>query len=161
MNIEDKKLDLEIMKKWREESRKQTLETLPAFIEEIKSYKHCYSSIVTGMASAANATISALDRSECGGITGFQSVCLMWEMVGLLTFKEGPMKLISFEDMLYPQNEEKFSKVMTKKTFECLQDKATELLKDKMFSAHPDVKKHWQSIVDGVVPFGYEIEYLK
>lgn len=59
--------------------------------------------------------------------------------------------------MLYPQHADKFEKTITSKCFKKLQDEAANRLKEDFSFAHPDVVKHWQSIVDGVVPFGYKV----
>jgi hypothetical protein len=38
-----------------------------------------------------------------------------------------------------------------------MQEIAAKRLQGDMRFVHPGVAKHWQSIVDGVVPFGYKI----
>ena len=63
--------------------------------------------------------------------------------------------MIDYDDMLYPQYDDKFDKTINTHTFNTLQNEAKKLLED---TAHPVVKAHWQSIVDGVVPFGYKIK---
>ena len=59
--------------------------------------------------------------------------------------------------MLYPQYEYKYEKTIDKITWENLQKAAKKNLEESP-DAHPDVIKHWQSIVDGNIPFGYKIK---
>lgn len=59
--------------------------------------------------------------------------------------------------MLYPQYYDKFQKTLSSKTWEWLQQKAKENLESRGI-VHPDVKKHWEEIVEGIVPFGYIVE---
>ena len=63
---------------------------------------------------------------------------------------------MNFDDMLYPQCDYKFDKTIDSYTFNTLQNEAKKLLEED--SAHPLVMAHWQSIVDGAVPFGYKIK---
>ena len=53
-------------------------------------------------------------------------------------------------------NEYKFQKTITAETYERILSEAELRLKDSP-DAHEKVKAHWQSIVDGVVPFGYKV----
>lgn len=93
------------------------------------------------------------------GITGFQAGCVMWDFIRdwLYPSNECGMLLIDFDNMLYPQYEDNFQKTINHETFEALQEKAKKLLADRK-AAHPEVIKHWKSIVAGKVPFGYIIK---
>lgn len=93
------------------------------------------------------------------GITGFQAGCVMWDFIRdwLYPSNECGMRLIDFDNMLYPQYEDNFQKTINHETFEALQEKAKKLLADRE-AAHPEVIKHWKSIVAGKVPFGYVIK---
>ena len=93
------------------------------------------------------------------GITGFQAGCVMWDFIRdwLYPSNECGMRLIDFDNMLYPQYEDKFQKTINHETFEALQEKAKKLLADRE-ATHPEVIKHWKSIAAGKVPFGYVIK---
>lgn len=67
------------------------------------------------------------------------------------------VKVLSFDRMLFPQFELHFDKVIDEKTWTYIRDKAGDFLQHKAFGADPAVVAHWQSIVDGKVPFGYRI----
>ena len=56
----------------------------------------------------------------------------------------------------YPQYENSFSKTISKYTWEKLQEEAKRKLEEGV--GVDKVQEHWQSIIDGVVPFGYEVE---
>ena len=104
--------------------------------------------------------------SEQGGITGFQAGFIGWEMVKqFMSVGDCGLSLRDWENMLYPQYEDSFEKTIPRKIFEGLQEKAKERLakadKDESIngrSLHPEVRKHMESIVNGVVPFGYVIK---
>ena len=67
------------------------------------------------------------------------------------------LKIVNYDEMLYPQYDYKFDKCISLETFRAMQSQAKELLKNKNF-AHPDVVKHWESIANGEVPFGYTVK---
>ena len=69
------------------------------------------------------------------------------------------MRLIDYDQMLYPQYDYKFiNREIDAYTWKKLQEKASNLLAEKDTFVHPDVRKHWQSICDGGVPFGYTVK---
>jgi hypothetical protein len=68
------------------------------------------------------------------------------------------LKLINYDDMLYPQLEHKFEKTITPDVWDALQTEAAARLKEHPDWTHPNVVSHWQSIVDGKVPFGYSVQ---
>jgi hypothetical protein len=143
---------------WYEDAKKQTLETLPEFIRHlIKDYKHDYGTICHAIASASIATALAIDHSPQGGISGFQGGAVMWEFIRNWdhSLKDKPLRLINYETMLYPQFEQNYDKNISKSTWEWLQEKAMNLLNENR--GVDVVKEHWQSIVDGKVPFGYTV----
>ena len=96
---------------------------------------------------------------EMFGITGFQAGFVMWDFIKDWSFRGNKcgLKIVNYDDMLYPQYNHKFQKTISKDTFEALQKAAEDNLKKGGY-ANPNVIKHWKSIVDGNVPFGYIIE---
>ena len=127
-------------------------------IEVIKSKDLDYGKIVYAMSACMIATAKYIDRSDVGGITGFQASFIGWEMIKEF-FHESKigMRLVDYEDMLYPQYKEKFEKTISQNTWESLQKQAEINLKESP-NAHPKVIKHWKSIVEGKVPFGYKVK---
>ncbi len=114
-----------VHKEWVAEASEMTLEKLPAFITKlVEEYEHDYGTICHAIASGAIATANAIQRSPSGGISGFQAGCVMWEMIKQWgVFGDGPLRMVDFSDMLYPQYAYKF-KSITRHVWETLQAKA-------------------------------------
>ena len=147
-----------VHQKWYEEAKEQTLETLPGFLEHLlEDYQHDYGTICHALTAGGIATMWAMDKSDQGGITGFQASCIMWGFIrNWMNYKE-PLKLLNYGNMLFPQYEDKFEKTINSNTWQWLQEEAKKKIETKE-SASPNVIKHWKSIVDGKIPFGYTIE---
>jgi hypothetical protein len=150
--------DLLKRNEWYKEADKQTLETLPAFLDKLVKFEHTYNTICYAIATGAVATAHALDRSPHGGITGFQAEAIMWEFIrGWLDIKDKPMRLIRYEEMLYPQYDYHFDRCITQDTWKWLQKETSKLLSEKYKLANPLVLEHWKHISQGKVPFGYKV----
>lgn len=137
----------------------KTKEQLDELLTEvIKSKDLDYGEIVYAMSACMIATAKYIDRSDVGGITGFQASFVGWEMIKEF-FHESKigMRLVDYENMLYPQYERDFKKTISQDTWESLQKQAEINLKESP-DAHPKVIKHWKSIVEGKVPFGYKVK---
>jgi hypothetical protein len=175
---------------------------------------------------ASVAAAWAVDHSPQGGITGFQAGAIMWQFIREWNYslnKTG-LRLVDYDNFLYPQYADKYEKNITKDTMAALQKEAKAKI-EKTDSEYADYLKkceqyksdiaafiakfpdyrerrehydplgmgtgdqweaekkkkssgfefapqepycpvtsdsavylHWQSIVNGVVPFGYGIE---
>lgn len=146
----------EISKEEIESWFKKTDESTDNFIKRISKLEHNYNSIVHAVAASAIKAAWQMDDTPQGGITGFQAGGVMWEFIRKWMTLEGPAKLVKFEHMLYPQYEEYFQQTISSETFKYLQEKAKQKIDEG--NAHFAVLAHWQSIVDGKVPFGYKIK---
>ena len=141
----------------------KTKKELDALLKEIvdpKSEANDYGKICYAMAAAMEATLNYINNSPNGGITGFQASMIGWEMVKkLITCGENKcgLKLVDYENMLYPQYKDNFEKTIDKDTWKALQEEAENKL-EEIKTAHPDVIKHWKKIVKGKVPFGYKVK---
>ena len=136
----------------------KTFEDLVSFLQKVK--ENCNTGYGTAPRSIAQAALAtAWYLSTDFGITGFQASCVMWDFIRDWLFPSNKcgMKIVDYDDMLYPQYWDKFEQTITKDTFEALQVAARKNLEDKT-QAHPSVIAHWQSIADGKVPFGYVIK---
>lgn len=70
--------ELGLHKEWYEEAKKQTLNTLPAFVSNlVENYSHDYGTICHAITAAALGAANAVEESPEGGITGFQANCIM------------------------------------------------------------------------------------
>ena len=147
-------------KEWFEQAGKQTTETLMGFINHVMNdYEHDYGTVVHAVAACALAAAYAANNSDSGGITGFQAGCVMWDFIRGWQYptNECGLKLLNYDNMLYPQYDYRFGKTLSKGVWESLQKKAAKNLEDKKPAADI-VIEHWKSIVNGVVPFGYVVE---
>lgn len=151
--------EMGLQKDWYKEAaaKDMVMEKLPAFLKKLtEDFEHDYGTICHALTAGALATMWAMNRTPQGGITGFQSGCIMWEFIQEWQSKRGqPMRLISYEEMLYPQYAEKFQKTISLNTWKYLQDEARKNLQEER--GNPAVHSHWESIVAGTVPFGYSI----
>ena len=143
-----------------------TTDELAEFVNFISNVPLDYGTAVYAQCAAMLAAQHVMNIGEQGGITGFQAGFIGWEMVKkFMSVGDCGLSLRDWENMLYPQYEEKFEKTIPRKIFEGLQEKAKERLakadEDESInghSLHPEVRKHMESIVNGAVPFGYVIK---
>lgn len=155
------KEEMRLEKEWFKEASKQTFETLPAFMKHIMDdYEHDYGTVCHAISACAIAAAWAANRMDgaCGGITGFQSGFVMWDFIRQweYTGNKTSLRIIDWDNMLYPQYEHKFDKTISKSLWGKIQEQAKENLKNTP-NAVESVVEHWQSIVEGKVPFGYKV----
>ena len=151
--------EMNIHEEWYKEGRDMKLKKLPKFLKKLmKDYNHDYGTICHALASGAIATLWAMNNEPKGGITGFQAGFVMWEIIKNWSYRSNKsgLKLIDYDDLLYPQHKNRFDKILSKKTWEVLQKEAKEFI-NKGGLVAPKVLQHWESIVDGVVPFGFQV----
>lgn len=146
-------------KEWFAEAAKMTMDELPDFMNRLThGYNHDYGTAVHAVSACALAAAWAACREDDIGLTGFQAGFVMWDFIRNWT-KTGNkcgLRLLDYDDMLYPQCEEKMDKSISKANWEALQkeaEKNLEIVKD----AHPKVIEHWKNITEGSVPFGYKV----
>lgn len=135
------------------------IEEIQTFLEDIMNKNHDYNTIVDAIGDGVVATAWAMNNHENGGITGFQASCVMWNFIMKWSYSNNKcgLRIIDFDEMLYPQYECKFTeKTISQDTFNALQKEASRNLSNKDY-AHENVIKHWESILQGNVPFGYTI----
>lgn len=136
----------------------QDVNDLPKFLEEMLKDADDYGSIVSCISYGAIATAWTMNHHPNGGITGFQASFIMWEFIKQWMYSNNKcgLKIVDYDDFLYPQREERLNKTISLGVWKLIQKQAQEKLVNS--DACEEVTKHWQNIVDGVVPFGYEIE---
>ena len=154
--------EMHLEKEWFSEAKKQTPETLIDFINHVMNdYIHDYGTVCHAISACAIAAAWAANEApgSCGGITGFQAGFVMWDFIRQWEFPSNKcgLKIVNYDNMLYPQYEEKFAKTISKDAWALIQKEAVERLKD-CEHCHSDVVMHWKSIVGGEVPFGYVID---
>lgn len=158
-DMENKNREFEVKEQLENERKNiKSFDDLIVFLQRVK--ENCntgYGTAPRAIAQAALATAWYLASDF--GITGFQAGCTMWDFIVDWSFSsnECGLKIVDYDTMLYPQYAYKFEKTISKDTFEALQKSAKKRLEESE-RAHPNVIKHWESIVDGNVPFGYVIK---
>lgn len=153
----DESMHLE--KEWFEQAGEvKTIEELETFVNHIlNDYEHDYGTACHAVAACALA--GAWFGCHKEGLTGFQAGFVMWDFIKgwIKSSNTCGMKLVDYDDMLYPQYEYKFEKTISQDTWNHLQEEAKRQLK-KSGGAHPEVKSHWKNIAMGIVPFGYQVK---
>lgn len=135
----------------------KTVEELKTFAKKCSELPQDYGSICVTVAAMAIAGAWCANAFPNGGITGFQAGAIMWEFLGEWNDVKFPAKLVEYEEMLYPQYEEKFQKTINKETWKFLQTEASKMLLEDDRGV-PSVREHWLSIQRGEIPFGYTIK---
>lgn len=131
---------------------------LSDLVRQIISYNHDYGTIVYGCMAAMKAAFNAVNRSPQGGISGFQAGAIGWECVREFMSIEPPSRILDFNNLLYPQYADKFEKTISADAWKDLQAKAKKNLDDKDEHVSPRVIAHWEKIVAGEIPFGFQIK---
>lgn len=211
--------EMKIHEVWYKEAKNMTLEGLPEFINHLmNNYEHDYGTICHAMTAGGIATMNAINKSDQGGITGFQAGAIMWEFIRNWMYRNNKtgLKLVDYDNFLYPQYEENFRKTIGACTWAAIQKEAATQIKEAdeqhekylvasekyeqdiavFTEKHPDysenpkkyehlsfyeeysknkngsefaptkpddglygnaVYKHWQSIIEGIIPFGYTV----
>lgn len=161
------KTDKITIDEWYEEAREcKSVRDLRKLMERLMSYPHDYGSITDACIAAALGAVWTINACPAGGITGFQAGWIGMQFLTKWLNIEGPWKRVEYRNMLYPQYEYEFAKVIREDVWKWLQEEAQKKLdeietdKDKEHYIEPAarIKLHWQNIVMGQVPFGYQVK---
>lgn len=149
--------EFEMRDELREKRRKiKTFEELTDFLKDVEdNYGNGYGDAPRAIAQAALAV--AWHLADVYGITGFQAGFVMWDFIRDWNYSSNKcgMKIVDYDNMLYPQYNYKFEKTISTDTWHAIQEEAKKNLVER--DPHPNVKAHWESIVEGKIPFGYVI----
>ena len=135
----------------------KTFDDLITFLKDVKdNYGNGYGEAPRAMAQAVLAVAWYLSSEF--GITGFQAGFVMWDFIQgwTKTHNECGLKLVDYDDMLYPQYDYHFEKTISSAVWESLQKQAKINLESNELAADR-VIAHWKSITYGNVPFGYTV----
>jgi hypothetical protein len=164
--------EMKVHEEWYKTARNEemSMEKLTELIRHLtEDYEHDYGTIVHACTAASIAALRVVNASDQGGITGFQAGAIMWEFIRHWNRENNKcgLKLMDYDNMLYPQYDYHFEKTISKETWEALQKEAKINLDKRLASVEKDtngnpeyntVMVHWKSIIDGNIPFGYVIE---
>lgn len=150
--------DMHLEKEWFERAEKiETIDELVAFAKELfENYQYDYGTAVYAVTALAVAGAWFVAHKE--GITGFQAGLVMWQFVKQWNHTDNKlgMRLWDFDKILYPQYEDDFAKTIDAERWKAAQKEAQSLLDSGR--GVESVRSHWQSIVDGKLPFGFTIK---
>lgn len=155
--------DKSIINEWYYLAETADIDSLQMLIKHIMNdYNHDYGSYIHAVAACSIATAWACGKE----LTGFQASCVGLEFLMHWTYdyiKSG-ISIINWDNMLYPQYENAFDKVIPKNIWKNLQKEAQFRVADFYDNADTNryivskVIKHQKSIADENPPFGYSIE---
>lgn len=148
----------------------KTLEQLNTFTNELVEYCQTlpepdyYEETVN--ATTAISLAAARMFTYKFGLTVFQTGAVMWGIIDNTITEDHDvgMKMLNFNNMLYPQYEHRFEKSIPPEVWHTIQKRAKELIEENEksdFKAHKNVVAHWKSIVDGKIPFGFIVKEEK
>ena len=153
--------DMHLQDEWYKRAKDMKPEDFLDFANELsKRYEHDYGTVCHAMAAIGLAAMYAFNKTDGarGGITGFQAGCVMWEVIRHMNYENNKcgLRLLNMDDLLYPQYAHKFVAI-SEDIWDAVREEAQKRLTERG-TAHPDVIAHWESIVNGKVPFGLRIE---
>lgn len=151
--------EMHLEKEWFEQAKEiRTSDELTQFINKVlNSYSHDYGTACHTIGACAVAC--AWYGAHVEGITGFQASFVMWDFIKnwMFEYNKCGLKLVDYDNFLYPQYAYKFDKVLSKDTWEAIQKEAIRLLEENDDACYK-VRQHWKNISEGIVPFGYRVE---
>lgn len=140
----------------------KTKADLDELLEFVIGHKHSYSTIVNGMSSAMLGVFRYIDGTPQGGITGMQASFLGWSMLRHFLCLEGAVSLVRYENLLFPQYDHTFGKLMSRSTWNSLvadaKERLTKLTGEQAREMSQAVYQRWQTIAEGVLPNGFELK---
>ncbi len=152
--------DLALIHSWYEDAEK--VDGLYAFgkLSErlLGRYSHTPATTPHAYACIALAALKMADRSEQGNMDEAGWSKVLWNIVQALTGTQNePLGLIRYADFLYPEVYEKYKNIPPD-IWQWMRENATVgLIDPELKDAPEEVKKHWESIVKGEVPYGLKI----
>jgi hypothetical protein len=147
------------IKKELQDRRKQIkdFDALTKYLKDIEENYNCgYGEAPRAIAQASLAVAWYLSNKF--GITGLQAGRVMWDFIRdwNYTGNKCGLKIVDYDNMLFPQYDYKFEKTISQEVFSALQEEAKKKLETKE-NVHPEVLLHWTKIANGEVPFGYTV----
>lgn len=151
--------EIHLEKEWFEKASKiETIDQLTDFINYvIGDYNHDYGTVCHAIGAAAVA--AAWYGAHVEGISSFQASFVMWDFIRywIKKYNECGLKLVDYDDFLYPQYQYKFEKTISQYVWNRIQEQAKKNLESNE-DACQAVRNHWKNIACGIVPFGYKVE---
>jgi hypothetical protein len=159
LNEESDHFQKVVKPEWKRRAKAcSTPDELAKFVRYLAEQRHDYGTIVWACVEAAQAAVRTLDRSSQGGLTGFQASCVAMQFIADMNGITSPFRLVDYGNMLFPQYDREFARTITASTWKWLQQEAGKMLAERNEdNSATRVRAHWVDIVNGKVPFGYEV----
>lgn len=147
---------------WKKGCKCKSLDEFSSLISEVENnFNYDY-----GVAPRSiGALCASLAEKLCGsmGLTNFQASVAMWDFINLFMYRHNKcgLRLVDYDNMLYPQYDYKFEKTISKETWDAIVKTAKEYLEEYEngdSAVNSNVVNHWKSIANGKVPFEYRVE---
>lgn len=143
--------------KWYKQAKSVTTLTLPEFVRHLtKDYIHDYDTVAHAVTAAGLAAMLAVVKEW--PISAPQANFIMWTFIYQWMYPNNKcgLAMLNYDNLLFPQCEKQFTKVIPREVFYKVQDMAKEVLKNKE-DITPEEEQHLRDIISGNVPFGFEI----
>ena len=144
---------------WKDAAACRSIDEAAAFAHRLLSdYRHDYGTICHALSAGILAMAWGMNREPEGGITGFQSGFVMWGFVKRWMRLDGPLRLVQYTDLLFPQSDDKFTTIDThtaESLTETARKKLAETPADRM---SPVVRQRWEEIAAGTFPAFVTVE---
>ena len=145
------------LKELWEDRAKLSTETFEEFFSYLQSFKHDYGTTVWAASMVMRKAFYLWNRSEEGGITGFQASCLAWDMMDFFGMKDPVgMRLMGYSELCFPEREGHFCEIPYE-IWEMVRKFADEQIKDHGDSMLASHRSHMIDVRDGKVPFGLRV----
>lgn len=115
--------EMKLQDEWYKRAKDMKLDDFPEFFRELtEDYAHDYGTVCHAMAAVGLAAMRAFNNSAVGGITGFQSGAVMWQVIYHMNYENNKcgLRLLDMDNLLYPQYEYKF-RTIDSDTWEAVQ----------------------------------------
>lgn len=149
----DEETDTELIETWWADAKGcRSVEDAAALAHRlISDYRHDYGTICHAIGAASYAMAEAMNASPSGHITNFQAGAVQWMWLRHWNqWESEPRRLVEYNDVLYPQYDERFSTI-SDETADWLMKRAAANLAH-LPRAHPNVVARWREIAAGRFP---------
>lgn len=145
--------EMKLQDDWYNEAREiKTVDDLAKFVTKLGTkYGHDYGTVCHAVAASAIAAAWCMNAMPHGGITGFQAGCVMWEFIRRWNYSSNKtgMRIIDYDNFLYPQYEYKYQKTIAPSTWKAIQKAAANEIEeaDKKYAEYlTDLKRYEKDI---------------
>lgn len=145
---------------WYDKARRvESLGELVDFGRELLNGNTLFGEAQVHAISAFTLAAACYAADKHDALTNWQAYNVMWNFIRQWNHGDNKcgMRLVDYDDMLYPQYRDNFEKTLSPGVWKSLQEEARKKLATSGH-AHPAVVAHWKNIAEGIPPFGYTLK---